>query len=108
MLVARAVTASLEKIVCLQNVRISLRCNYCLYSLYLFRNVVRIFVWRMLLIYSIPRLVLRPCVGVRSAKSKIVLKTAATGSVTKTFAHLFASDKLSLCRKVKSEQIRHA
>ena len=37
-----------------------------------------------------------------SAKSKMVLKAAATGSVTKTFAQVFASDKLSLCRKVKS------
>lgn len=45
-------------------------------------------------------LVFRPCVW--PAKSKIVLKAAATGSVTKTFAQIFASDKLSLCRKVDS------
>eukprot|EP00903_Cladosiphon_okamuranus_P019248 g17698.t1 len=35
-----------------------------------------------------------------SAKSKIVLKAAATGCVTKTFAQIFASDKLSLCSKL--------
>eukprot|EP00752_Nemacystus_decipiens_P004406 g4025.t1 len=35
-----------------------------------------------------------------SAKSKTVLKAAATGSVTKSFAQVFASDKLSLCHKL--------
>lgn len=64
--------------------------------------------WRIFCLKNAAYSLLDPCsfsarMGrVRSAKSKIVLKAAATGSVTKTFAQVFASDKLSLCRKVKS------
>lgn len=44
---------------------------------------------------------------IKLAKSKSVLKTASTGSLTRTFTQLFSSDKLSMARKVSLCERKH-